>query len=315
MLAEELGAAGCHSVETAAASEREEARLRWVVVVTLAAMLGELVVGLASGSLALVAEGWHMACHAGALGLAALAYWFARTRARDAAFAFGTGKVHALAGYTNAIILLLVSIFTIVEGARRLFTPVRIDFREALPAALAGLVVNLVCVRLLDVHEHVHEADHDHEHDDDHAHDDHAHDDRNHNLRAAYLHVLADLVTSVAAVLALAGARWGGWRSLDPVMAVLSSVVVLRWGVGLVRTSGSQLLDATSSARRAGAIRAAIAARGGRVVDLHLWQLGPGRQGCVLAVAYSGACTLEELRTAVRGVGAIDHLTIEIRPN
>lgn len=311
MVADELDSAVCHPVETAAASEREEERLRWVVVVTLAAMLGELVVGLASGSLALVAEGWHMACHAGALGLAALAYWFARTRARDAAFAFGTGKVHALAGYTNAIILLLVSIFTIVEGARRLFTPVRIDFREALPAALAGLVVNLVCVRLLDVHEHAHESAHEHEHDDDHAHD-HNH---NHNLRAAYLHVLADLVTSVAAVLALAGARWGGWRSLDPVMGVISSVVVLRWGVGLVRTSGSQLLDATSSARRVGAIRAAIEARGGRVVDLHLWQLGPGRQGCVLAVADSGACTLEELRTAVRGVGAIDHLTIEIRPN
>ncbi|HZS35907.1 MAG TPA: CDF family Co(II)/Ni(II) efflux transporter DmeF [Polyangia bacterium] len=291
----------CHSHAEEVKTAREERRIRWVVAVTLLAMFGELTVGLVSGSLALVAEGWHMACHAGALGLAALAYWFARTRARDAAFTFGTGKVHALAGYTNAILLLGVSILTIVEGARRLFAPVHIDFREALPAAIAGLVVNVVCVRLLDVHHHDHDEHH-HEH--------------NHNLRAAYLHVLGDLITSVAAVVALVGARYAGWRSLDPLMAVVSSVVVLKWGVSLVRTSGGQLLDVAASTDLAHAIRERVETLdGARVVDLHLWQLGPGRHGCILSIVSPIARPLDDYRAAVHAVVSVGHLTIEIAPS
>jgi cation diffusion facilitator family transporter len=295
MVADELDSAVCHPVETAAASEREEERLRWVVVVTLAAMLGELVVGLASGSLALVAEGWHMACHAGALGLSAIACWYARTRARNASFTFGTGKVHALAGYTNAVLLIGVALFTIVEAARRLSTPVTIDVRDALPVAIIGLVVNAACVGLL--HQHEEHGDHDH----------------NHNVRAAYLHVLSDLVTSLAAIAALLGTRFARLPALDPLMAILSSLVVLRWGVALCNGSGRQLLDVLASSEQADAIRRCIESiDDARVVDLRLWAIGPRQHGCIVSIVTSEVHPLDHYRGAIRAVVPVEHLTIEV---
>ena len=293
----------CHAHAKIRSSERQEKRIRWVVIITFAAMIGELAVGVLSGSLALVAEGWHMGCHAGALGLSALAYWFARTRAHRPEFAFGTGKVHSLAGYTNALLLILVSIFTIVEGARRLFQPVAIDFREALPVAVVGLVINLACVNLLHV-------EHDHDHGDHHDH----HDHHDHNLRAAYLHVLGDLLTSVAALGALVGARYAGLRSLDPVMAVVSSVIVLRWGVSLCRLSSRSLLDLTPTVR-ARQVRERLESLGGvRILDLHLWELGPGRLGCIVSLASTRTRPLADYHDAICAVTTVEHVTVEVTP-
>jgi cation diffusion facilitator family transporter len=282
----------CHD---GAETERTERQLRWVVAITSITMVGELATGVYTGSLALVAEGWHMACHAGALGLSALACWFARTRARHAAFTFGTGKIHALAGYTNAILLLGVALLTIVEATRRLSSPVAIDVRDALPVAIVGLIVNAACVGLL------------HDHDD--------HEEHNHNVRAAYLHVLGDLVTSIAAIVALLGTRYAHLPALDPLTAIVSSLVVLRWGVGLCRNSSRQLLDVLSSSEHASAIRETIEAiDDARVVDLHLWALGPRQRGCIVSIVTSQAHSLDRYREAIRAVAPVEHLTIEVAP-
>jgi cation diffusion facilitator family transporter len=301
----ETGGRICHGFADPPSTETKERRVRIVVAVTLAMMVGELVVGLASGSLALVAEAWHMGSHAGAIGLTAIAYWFARTRANHASFAFGTGKVHGLAGFTNGIILIAIAVVTIAEACKRFFEPVHVDLREALPVAAVGLVVNAICALLLQ-HDH---DDHDDDDGDDHE-DQHEHD---HNLRAAYLHVLGDVVVSLGAMVALVGIRVLGWTILDPLMAVVSSCVILKWGVGLCRTTARHLLDVSSSEERVGAIRARLEAIDGTsVVDLHLWQTGPGNTACILSLVAKAPRPLAEYQAAVREVGRVEHLTVEI---
>ncbi|MCU1277941.1 MAG: cation efflux system protein [bacterium] len=288
----------CHGFAAAPSTETKERRVRIVVAVTLAMMVGELVVGLASGSLALVAEAWHMGSHAGAIGLTAIAYWFARTRANHASFAFGTGKVHGLAGFTNGIILIAIAVVTIAEACKRFFEPVKVDLREALPVAVVGLAVNAVCALLLQ-HDHGDDEEHDHHHD--------------HNLRAAYLHVLGDVVVSLGAMVALVGIRLLGWTILDPMMAVVSSCVILKWGVGLCRTTARQLLDLSAPARHITEIRARLEAIGGaRIVDLHVWQVAPGRTACVVSLLTSVRRPLAEFQTAVREAGPVAHLTVEV---
>jgi cation diffusion facilitator family transporter len=297
----------CHESLSAPHSDRHEARTRWVVALTAGMMVLELVVGTLTRSLALTADGWHMATHAGALGVAALAYWFARTRARTAGFTFGTGKVYALAGYTNAVVLLLVALFMIVEAAQRLLHPVAVRFAEALPVAVVGLVVNLVSAWLLDAREHHDDQADDPLHDHGHA---HHHD---HNLRGAYLHVLADAFTSVLAIMALLGARFLGLGFLDPVVAIVGSLLISHWGLGLVRASTRQLLDAVPDAQLVHAIRRGVEALDdARVTDLHVWEIGPGRRGCILSVLTSTPRTVDAYRAAVLTVARVEHLTIQV---
>jgi cation diffusion facilitator family transporter len=296
----------CLLHDSGPSTETKERKVRIVVAITLAMMLAELAVGLASGSLALVAEAWHMGCHAGAIGLTALAYWFARTRAQHARFAFGTGKVHALSGFTNAILLIGIAVVTIAEGCKRFFEPVNVKLGEALPVAAVGLLVNLVCALLLQ-HDHD-DAEHGRDDDD----DDHeeAHD---HNLRAAYLHVLGDVVVSIGAMAALIGIRFLGWTILDPLMAIVSSVVILRWGIGLSRTTAAQLLDMTRSDGVSGRIRERIEEfDDARVVDLHVWETGPGRTACILSLVTKSPRPLDAYRAAVQSAGRIEHVTVEI---
>ncbi len=290
----------CHGISEAPATETKERRVRIVVAVTLAMMLGELVVGLASGSLALVAEAWHMGSHAGAIGLTAIAYWFARTRANHASFAFGTGKVHGLAGFTNGIVLVGIAVVTIAEACKRFFAPVHVELHEALPVAAVGLVVNAMCALLLQ---------HDHGDDDDDD-DEHHHD---HNLRAAYLHVLGDVVVSLGAMIALVGIRFLGWTILDPLMAVVSSCVILKWGIGLCRTTARQLLDLSRPPEQVDEVRARLEALGGtRVVDLHVWQLAPGRTACVVSLVTTVRRPLSVFHATVREVLPVAHLTVEV---
>jgi cation diffusion facilitator family transporter len=283
----------CEAPGRATAAARIERQLRWVVALTTVTMAGELAMGLYAGSLALVAEGWHMGCHAGALALSALASWFARTRARHASFTFGTGKVHALAGYTNALFLSAVAVLTIVEAFHRFASLVRVDVRDALLVAIVGLVVNAACVGIL--------------------HQDDEHDAHDHNVRAAYVHVLGDLATSLAAIIALLGTRYAGWPALDPLMEIVSSVVVLRWGASLCRGAGRQLLDVLASTEHAAAIRERIEAiEDARVVDLHLWEIGPRQHGCIVSIVTSRAQPLDRYRGAIRAVVPVEHLTIEV---
>lgn len=279
---------------------QNERRTRWVVALTAAMMIAELVVGTMTQSLALTADGWHMATHAGALGGAALAYWFARTRATLRSFTFGTGKITALAGYTNALVLALVAVLIMIEAGSRLLHPVAVDFAEALPVAVLGLLVNLFSVKLLDV-------------DAERFSPQHGSRGRDHNLRAAYFHVLADTLTSVLAIAALIGGRYAGLVFLDPLMAIIGGLVILRWSVGLCRGSARQLLDMISSDEIARAIRQQVESLDdARVIDLHLWELGSGRLGCIASVMASIPRPVAEYREAVLTVAPIEHLTVEV---
>jgi cation diffusion facilitator family transporter len=284
-----------------------EKRTRWVVYLTAGMMVAELVFGYSSRSLALVADGWHMMTHVGALGLSWLAYWYARTRAGEQRFVFGTGKVYALAGYSSAGLLMAVAIGMVVSAVERLVSPVEVNFGEALPVAIVGLLVNIASVWLLDVgHDHDHAHDHDHDHDHPHEHD--------HNLRAAYLHVVADALTSVLAIAAIVAGKWFhvGW--LDAAVAMLGGVLIVRWGLSLMAQSARQLVDLAPSETNREAVRAALEKfEGTQVADLHVWQVGPSQQVCVVAVVTTKPRTLDEYRAAALSAAKLSHLTVEIR--
>ena len=283
-----------------------ERRTWGAVGLTLAMMVAELVVGAWSHSLALTADGWHMATHAGALALSGLAWWYARTRARALRYSFGTGKVHALAGFTNALALLAVAVQMTYEAVLRLLRPERIHYGEALAVALVGLGVNLVSAWLLTPDGH-------HAH---HGHDEHAHHGHHghggHNLRAAYLHVLADALTSVFAIVALVLGRRYGWGFLDPLTAILGSVMIARWGIGLVRATMRPLLDEVPSVPAWCAIRDDLESTGATVVDLHLWEPSEGRWSCIVTLRSDAPLPLDAYRERVRAHGPIDHITIEL---
>lgn len=306
-----------HGHDHGLSASTHETRTRWVVLLTAAMMVGELVVGYVTNSLALTADGWHMGTHAGALGMAALAYWFARTRSRESAFSFGTGKIHALAGYTNAIVLAVVALWMMYEAASRLLHPLPIAFGEALPVAVVGLLVNLASMKLLHVdHDHAHD-DHDHEdhQDEAHPHDEHAdHEDHgDHNLRAAYVHVLADAFTSVLAILALIGGRYFGWKFLDPLMGIVGGIVISRWSWGLCRGAARQLLDVVPSAELAARIRKHLEeVPGTEVVDLHVWEIGPKARACLASVVATEARTPLEYAEKLRRAETLAHVTIEV---
>lgn len=311
-----------------------ERRTRLVVGLTALMMVAELIAGYLTHSLALTADGWHMATHVGALGLSAIAYWYARTRAGETRFAFGTGKVYALAGFTSSTLLLLVSFEMVASSIERLLHPEAVRFDEALPVAILGLVVNLVSAWLLgSTHEH---GPHGHAHHD-HAHHDHAHDDHHHhhhhqegsaalreavhqhghdhNLRAAYLHVVADALTSLLAIVALVAGRSFGLGWLDAVVAIVAAIVILRWAWGLISDCARQLIDMGPSTALRDQVRVTLEGLGDtKVRDLHLWHVGPTQLVCVASITASGSVPLAEYKRAVRAVVPVDHLTIEIAP-
>lgn len=318
-----------HSHDHGAAVASHETKTRWVVVLTFAMMVAELVVGYATNSLALTADGWHMATHAGALGMAAFAYWFARRQSGSSSFTFGTGKVHALAGYTSAVVLALIALLMVVESLRRFLHPEPIAFSDALPVAVLGLVVNLVSVKLLHADEHhdAHDDDHDHAHDDDRHHDygdvphEHSHHSHgrghrghDHNLRAAYFHVLADALTSVLAILALLGGRYFGWTFLDAAMGIVGGFVIGRWSYGLCRQAAKQLLDVVPSEALARRIRERIESQfaGASVVDLHLWDIGPNARACIVSVAAPAPHAPSAYRDALVSIASLQHVTVEV---
>jgi cation diffusion facilitator family transporter len=301
----------------------ENERRTWIVVgLTAVMMVGEIAAGSAFNSMALLADGWHMATHAGALGISAFAYRYARRHARDPRFAFGTGKVGDLAGYTSAVVLGVVALLIAGEAVGRLRAPLPISFDEAIAVAVLGLAVNLVSALVLargGGHAHAQGHTHEHDHDDERAHGhagapghaDHHHAD--HNLRSAYLHVLADALTSVLAIAALALGRWAGAVWLDPLMGLVGALVIARWAVLLLRDTGRVLLDFSTAERSAVAIRAAVERRAGdRVSDLHLWRVGPGHVAAIVSVVSERGATGDELRAALGDVPGLAHLTVEV---
>jgi cation diffusion facilitator family transporter len=295
-----------------AAPSGSERRTWWTVGLTVAMMVVELAVGSWSRSLALTADGWHMGTHAGALAVSALAWWYARTRAGRAEFTFGTAKVHALAGYTNALALLAVAAQMVFEAAHRLLHPASIRYGEAIAVAVLGLVVNLVSAWLLmPAHDHGHDH-HGHDH---HGHDHHGHDHGGaQNLRGAYLHVIADALTSVLAIAALVLGQRLGWTALDPLSAIVGAVLISRWGVGLLRETSRPLLDRAPTLDAVRQIREALEGTGATVVDLHVWEPIAGRWYCAVSLRAAEARPLQEYRARIEALGPLTHLTVEIHP-
>ena len=293
-----------HSHRFAGVAEHEnERRTLLVVALTGAMMVAEIVAGIVTGSMALLADGWHMGSHFAALGLAAFAYGFARRHAHDRRFTFGTGKVSPLAAFASAITLGLIAIVMAYESVQRLISPVAIDFSAALIVAFIGLGVNLGSALLLSGGQDHHHHDHDH---------DHHHD---HNLRAAYVHVLADALTSLLAIVALAGGALLGLRWLDPVMGLVGAGVILWWSWGLVRRSSVVLLDVEANAATAEAIRGLIEADSdNRVADLHLWRVGTGHLALIVSVVTHQPRPPEHYKSLLAGVGSLSHVTIEVVP-
>jgi cation diffusion facilitator family transporter len=295
----------------------EHERRTWgVVALTAVMMIVEIAGGLMFGSLALVADGWHMGTHVAALAIAALAYLFARRHAVDARFSLGTGKFGELAAFASAIILGLIALGIGYESVLRLLHPVVIHFREAIPIAALGLCVNLASAWLLrDTHDHgpVSSA-HDHPHDQDgHAHDARAHVARDDtNYRAAYVHVLADALTSVLTIAGLSLAWALGWTFIDPMVGLVGMIVILSWAVSLVRTAGGVLLDTVPDPQLERRIRERIEIGGDRVTDLHLWQLGPGHAAVVASVISDAPLAPSAYKQRLEDLAGLSHVTIEV---
>jgi len=286
-----------------AAHDRNERRTWLVVGLTAAMMVVEIAGGAIFGSMALLADGWHMSTHAGALAIAAFAYRFARRHARDPRFAFGTGKMGDLAGFASAIVLALVALAIGYESAVRLFQPVPIHYAEATAIAAVGLAVNLASAWLLG-------AGHDHDHDH-HDHHDHAHD-HDHNLRAAFWHVMADALTSVLAIVGLLAAWSYGWNWADPVIGVVGALVIAHWAWRLIRDSGAVLLDAASDQPLAAAIRSRLEQGHDRIADLHVWRVGPGHHAAIVALVSDAPLPVEQYKARLADLARLSHVTVEI---
>ena len=291
-----------------AAPTRERA-LWWVTWITLATMALELVAGYWSGSLALVADGWHMGTHALALGGAALAAHFSRRVRNSARFTFGGWKIEVLSAYTSGLLLLAVGVWIAIDAVAAFGVPRRVAYVEAIVVAVLGLAVNAICALILaraSGHAH-HGHDHGHAHGDDHQH----HQD--HNYAAAYMHVLADAFTSVLAIAALAGGLWWGLGWLDPAVALVGAVVIGRWAIGVLRDSARALVDASAPPKLAAQIRALIEGDGdAKLADLHVWQVGPGAYAAALSIVADDPQPCARYEHRLHAVKALKHTTVAV---
>jgi cation diffusion facilitator family transporter len=292
------------------AHERNE-RKTWAVIAICAAMtVAEIAGGLWFGSVALIADGLHMSTHAGALLIAALAYTYSRRYAHDERLAFGTGKLGDLAAFTSAIALAMIALLVGFESVERLLAPVPIAFNQAIPIAAVGLGVNLLSALLLrDDHEH-HHHEHGHDHDHDHAHVAHVHAD--HNLRAAFVHVMADAAVSVLVIIGLVLGRQFGWLFMDPLMGLIATVVILSWSWTLVRSASAILLDACPDPGLARKMTARLEQKGNRVSDLHVWRVGPGQLAAIVSRVSDDPHAPGHYKRRLAGLPGLSHVTVEV---
>ncbi|MDH0113022.1 CDF family Co(II)/Ni(II) efflux transporter DmeF [Agrobacterium pusense] len=322
--------------------ERNEKRVWMVIALTTVMMVAEIVAGHWFGSMALTADGWHMSTHAGAMLISALAYLYARREARNPRFTFGTGKFGDLAGFASAIVLAVVALLIAVESGLHLVNPIEIDFNQAILVAAIGLAVNLLSAVLLkDDHHHDHGHGHGHGRGHSHGsharhgHGSHAHHDhgshagqhahhhadhgakggRDNNLRAAYLHVLADALTSVLAIVALLLGKWNGWSFLDPLMGIVGGLVIARWSWGLIRSTATTLLDALPPAEDLPQeIRESVETEEDRITDLHVWQVGPGHHAAIVAILSQAPKAPAFYKQKLAAIHELSHVTVEVSP-
>jgi cation diffusion facilitator family transporter len=307
---------------------RNEKRTLWVVVLTLAMMVFEIIAGYMTGSMALLADGYHMASHAGALGIAFGVYRLARSEAIGRRLNFGTGKLLPLGGYTSAVGLGIISIWMAIESFERLLHPIHVEFNEAIGVAVLGLVVNLASAALLGFHDHgtegVHDSSHDDDHEHEHLHEEHTHDGQahvhhhhshshvhDHNHKSALMHVLADALTSLLAIFALVIGKYYHAPWLDPLMGVVGAIVIIRWAYSLCRTTARELLDAYPRDLSLEEVRRKIEGDGHKVLDLHAWRSGPSNLVCILSVQVNSQPGEEDFRRYFQGVARGVHLIVE----
>jgi cation diffusion facilitator family transporter len=290
-----------HSHEFDTRNPLAERRTRQVMWLTLVMMVVEIAAGTIFGSMALLADGWHMSSHALALGVAAGAYALARRHADDPRFAFGTWKIEVLGGYTSAVFLLGVAAYMGFESISRLIDPSEIHFDQAIPVAILGLAVNVVSAWMLSSGAHGRE------------HHGHGHD-HDLNLRSAYLHVVADAATSVLAIVALLGGKYfaAGW--LDPLMGLVGTMLVGRWALGLLRDTGRVLLDAEMDAPVVREVHEVVQSlpHSAEIRDLHVWRVGKGKYACIVSVATSAPVSADEVRRRLAVHEELVHITVEV---
>ena len=270
-----------------------------VVWLTVSMMIVEIAAGWLFNSMALLADGWHMSTHAAALGISWAAFLLARRYAADQRFAFGTWKIEVLGGFVSGILLGIVGVAMAAVSVERLFRPAEIHFNQAILVAIIGLAVNVISIILLG---------------DDHSHD-HDHPHQSINLRAAYLHVLADALTSVLAIVALLGAKYFRWNWLDPMMGIVGAILILRWTRALLRETGGILLDLETNDELADEIRKAVESDGdAQISDLHVWKVAQDRYSCILAVVAHRPQAPEDYKARLKEVHELVHVTVEVQP-
>ncbi|MFN1580264.1 CDF family Co(II)/Ni(II) efflux transporter DmeF [Vibrio rotiferianus] len=296
-----------HSHDFVSHNQKGEKRTLYVLILTVTTMVVEIAAGTMFGSMALLADGWHMGTHAAAFCITLFAYRYAKQNANSDRFSFGTGKVSVLGGFTSAIALGIVALMMMVESIHRLFNPENIQFNEAIMVAVIGLVVNLASMLLLQDHHH-----HGHDHHDHHSHDhehEHHHD---HNLTAAYFHVLADTLTSLLAIVALIVGKFYGWVWLDAMMGIVGAVVIGKWTLGLMKQTAPVLLDESINKSYQDEITETLAPYA-EIVDLHIWKVSGHHYSAAIALKNHSDKTLDEFKQLLSKFDKIHHLTLEVQ--
>jgi cation diffusion facilitator family transporter len=300
-----------------------ERRTLIVIIITALMMVAEIVAGLAYGSMALFADGIHMGSHMVGLGISFLAYIYARKHAHSQQFSFGTGKVNALAGYSSAIFLVLIALYMGYESIHRIINPVTIEYNQAILVAVIGLVVNGASIFILGEKGHSHDYEHDHAHDysdhedednHDHDHGDHTHaNGADHNLKAAYLHVLTDAMTSVLAIIALLGAKYLTLNWMDPFMGLIGAILVIRWSMGLIQGTIKVLLDHQIPLEVQNRIIGILESyQDTKVSDLHIWSIGPGIYSSEIGIVTKYPDSPNKYKALIPEDTGVVHATVEV---
>lgn len=286
-----------HNHDFAVKNEKGERRTLYVLILTAITMVVEIIAGSVYGSMALLADGWHMGTHVAAFMITIFAYRFSRKHTDDPAFAFGTGKVNVLGGFASAVALAVVALVMLIESLSRIVDPHVIAFNQAIAVACLGLFINLVSAFLLkDDHSHHH---HEHHHD--------------HNLRAAYLHVIADATTSVLAIIALVSGKYLGWNWLDPVMGIVGAIIITRWSYGLLKQTGPILLDGSIEEKYQRAVKETIEKDADNLItDIHIWKVGANHYAAIISLVTHQPQSTGHYKTLLRDFHKLSHITIEV---
>ncbi|UCD00078.1 MAG: CDF family Co(II)/Ni(II) efflux transporter DmeF [Phycisphaerales bacterium] len=285
-----------HSHDFSVIQEHGERRTVQVLLLTAITMVLEIIAGSLFGSMALLADGWHMGTHVAAFWITIFAYRYAKRHAENRRFSFGTGKVSVLGGFASAVALMVVALMMALESTHRLFVPQTIRFNEAIGVAIVGLAINLISAFLLQAHHG-------------HGHNHH----RDHNLRAAYLHVLADAFTSMLAIGALVAGKFFGWNWLDPLMGIVGAVVITKWAHGLLKETSGILLDNSVEEQTLREIVKGIEAdRDNRVSDIHIWKVGQNDHAGMISIVTHYPQATDHYKQLVSNVRELAHLTVEV---